>query len=310
MSIYEAALRGDVASVTAALAAGVGVNAPDLFGNTALHYACMAGHAKCAKLLLAAGAHPMAQLERSLFVGPGSTPLHAAAAGSSDGCLACAAALLAAGADPCAPNEDAQTPLHVASGHGSLLTVRLLLEAAPHAALLKDGSGNTPLEAAAEGANSFMFSAYTRKRCAITAGYLVNHLALLPEGVQQLQDALLPALAASLHCQKEQWTMPLPCTGLGALLPAALQQSEAQVAWLVRHLPHAEQQRLRTFALCLGAAGRRGLLPLLPSPITHHLLALCAAHPGQCEVLQEQQHVLQRYQREQWRWWLTQFWKS
>lgn len=62
-----------------------------------------------------------------------------------------------------------------------------------------------------------------------------------------------------------------------------LRRSEAEAAQLVRHLPVADQQRLRTLALCLGAAARRGLLPPLPPDITRLLL--------EATVQQRQQEV-------------------
>jgi hypothetical protein len=51
--------------------------------------------------------------------------------------------------------------------------------------------------------------------------------------------------------------MPRQCPGLGLALPAALAHSASQASSLVRHLPAADAQRLRTFALCLARVQRR-----------------------------------------------------
>ena len=48
-----------------------------------------------------------------------------------------------------------------------------------------------------------------------------------------------------------------PCPGLGRALPATLACSADQAGRLVRRLPPADVQRLRTFLLCLGLLQRR-----------------------------------------------------
>ena len=82
-------------------------------------------------------------------------------------------------------------------------------------------------------------------------------------------DAALPLfgeVAARWPLPPELWRqlVPWPCPGLGAALPAVLARSVEEATCLVRHLPEAEQQRLRTAALCLGRAQRVHEVPLPP----------------------------------------------
>jgi Ankyrin repeats (3 copies) len=57
-SLIQAAKRGDIAAVEAALAAGVPIDARDPTGATALWYAAWLGHSTVTERLLAAGANP------------------------------------------------------------------------------------------------------------------------------------------------------------------------------------------------------------------------------------------------------------
>ncbi len=111
-----------------------------------------------------------------------------------------------------------------------------------------------------------------------------------------LARSLYPALVARCPLTPEQWAqVPVACPCLGTALPAVLRRSEAEAALLVRHLPSREQQCLRTLALSLGAAQRRGQLPSLPLPIVNGLLAEGTAHYA--VVWPNQQHAQQSRQR-------------
>ena len=138
--IHDAAKKGDVAAITAALDAGADINAVD-GGGTPLYFAVRRGHLEATKLLIERGADVNAAtnfgpallaavakskielinllLEKgadpnSAF--DGNTVLHAAARLS---CLDCLKALIAAGADVNAQSRGAETPLHLARRHGS-----------------------------------------------------------------------------------------------------------------------------------------------------------------------------------------------
>lgn len=54
--IYEAARAGDVDRLAYLIESGVNVNARDRWDSVALYYACLAGHAEAARMLLRAGA--------------------------------------------------------------------------------------------------------------------------------------------------------------------------------------------------------------------------------------------------------------
>ncbi|TGQ28082.1 ankyrin repeat domain-containing protein [Mesorhizobium sp. M00.F.Ca.ET.216.01.1.1] len=138
-AIHDAAMKGDVAAITAALDAGADVDESD--GNaTPLYFAVWMGHIEAAKLLIERGADVNAQT----ILGP---PLMAAigegkidllnlllerdADPNSDngsesalhvavilGCLDCVKALVEAGADVNAKTMDGKTPLHLAKRKG------------------------------------------------------------------------------------------------------------------------------------------------------------------------------------------------
>ena len=55
-----------------------------------------------------------------------------------------------------------------------------------------------------------------------------------------------------------------PCPGLGRALPAALACSDDQARQVVRRLPPAEAQRLRTFALCVARVQQQQHQPIWP----------------------------------------------
>ena len=96
-----------------------------------------------------------------------------------------------------------------------------------------------------------------------------------------LAHQLLPAFIADrLPLTDAQWALipiaPLP--GLCRILPAALACSVDQAGQLVRRLPLADAQRLRTAALCLAARphlSEHSSEPLhLPAVAVSHILSL------------------------------------
>ncbi|NWH37116.1 ASB10 protein, partial [Chloropsis hardwickii] len=108
-------------------------------GSTALHAACAAARAACARLLLRAGADPEAVSEG------GYRPLHLCKSPDS---IECVRQLLQHGASVNSQTEEENdTALHVASRHGLAEHVQLLLH---HGAELevKNKEGQTPLNAA------------------------------------------------------------------------------------------------------------------------------------------------------------------
>ncbi|KAM7069882.1 ankyrin repeat and SOCS box protein 10 isoform 1-T1 [Acridotheres tristis] len=109
-------------------------------GRTALHAACAASSAACARLLLRAGAHPEALSD------DGYRPLHLCCKSSDS--IECVRLLLQHGASVNSQTEEENdTALHVASRHGLAEHVQLLLH---HGAELevKNKEGQTPLNAA------------------------------------------------------------------------------------------------------------------------------------------------------------------
>jgi cytochrome c len=139
--IHDAAKKGDVPAIVAALAAGANVNESDGWA-TPLYYAIRRGQENAAKLLIARGADVNLTTESSgppihgaverksgnlvkLLLASGANPnavfkaksaLYLAAAA---GCLECVEALVEAGADVNALNEDRATAMHAAKlvGH-------------------------------------------------------------------------------------------------------------------------------------------------------------------------------------------------
>ena len=115
--IHEAAKKGDLAALTAALKAGTDVNAIG-GGATPLYYAAIRGHLEAAKLLIAHGADVNTKTKFG-------SPLMAAAARDRPELVNL---LLANGADPNAEPES-QTALHVAAERGCLGCVKALVDA-------------------------------------------------------------------------------------------------------------------------------------------------------------------------------------
>lgn len=239
------------------------------YGLTALHQACYRGHLACVGLLLAAGASPNARTSS------GFTPLHHAV---SAGYTACASALLAAGADPGAVNEFGRSALFYAAHNNYAAGVRLLFEAAPLTASAKDQYGLTPLEMA------FRAMSFDTVRCLLELGPLPPVGELL-EQLQEARDRHSPAAVLPLYTTlvarqpltPAEWEqLPGLCPGLGTVLPAVLERSEAEAGLLVSHLPPTDRKRLRPAALRLARAQRkRGVA--LPADIVRLLLVAAVA---------------------------------
>ena len=138
-AIHDAAMKGDVAAITAALDAGAGIDESDGTA-TPLYFAVWMGHIEAAKLLIERGADVNAQttlgpplmaavgkgkidllnllLERDADPNSnrgGESALHVAV---NLGCLDCVKALVEAGADVNAKTKDGKTPLHLAKRTG------------------------------------------------------------------------------------------------------------------------------------------------------------------------------------------------
>ncbi len=135
--IHDAAKKGDVAAITAALEAGANINESDGWA-TPLWYAARRGQEEAAKLLIARGA------DVNLATKSSGPPLHGAierknpilvkmllASGANpnatnsalymavkSGCFECVTALVDAGADVNAPNDIREPPIHPAKSIG------------------------------------------------------------------------------------------------------------------------------------------------------------------------------------------------
>lgn len=253
---------------------------------TALFKACAAGHAECAALLLGAGADPNAVTDPDLpqNIG-GRRPLHAAACSGS---AACISALLKAGAEPAALDSALRPPLYYAALFCRADTVRLLLRAAPQAALMRDRWGEHALHQCSFCADPGSLSppqAIQVAQCLLAEAPLppaLESLAVLRRVLSRAPHEwalpLFALLVARQPLTPADWELvPQPCPGLGSALPAVLARSDFEARLLVAHLPFEERQRLRTLALCLARAQRSGQLVQLPTTLNWRLLALSAA---------------------------------
>ena len=83
-------------------------------------------------------------------------------------------------------------------------------------------------------------------------------LAALCSADTDLALQLLPSyIAKHFPLTSSQWALiPSPQPGLGSVLPVALASSVSQARQLLRRLPPATAQRLRTFALCVARLQR------------------------------------------------------
>jgi cytochrome c len=118
-AIHDAAKKGDVAAIAAALDAGAGVNDSDKLGKaTALYYSVTAGHLEATRFLISRGADVTQASKWGVPV------LNAAFKGYSE----ILKLLLSKGADPNS-SFDTETALHMAADKGCLECVKILVEA-------------------------------------------------------------------------------------------------------------------------------------------------------------------------------------
>ena len=160
--------------------------------------------------------------------------------------------LLAAPHTAMAVDAEGSTPLHLAAAGGHALAAVLLLAAAPETARAPNTRGRLPLHCWQQALHR---QHANTARCLGPAAEVLQ--ALLRHGQGALP--LFPDfVVARLPLSAVEWDlMPRQCPGLGLALPAALAHSASQASSLVRHLPAADAQRLRTFALCLARVQRR-----------------------------------------------------
>jgi ankyrin repeat protein len=131
-----AAKSGDAAAVRALVQQRADVNAPEVDGTTALHWAVRSGDADLVGVLLRAGAKAAATNRY------GMTPLLLAA---SNGHAAIVDALLKAGAKADGVGPEGETPLMLAARSGSAAAVNLLLEAGASVHAKEQWHGQTAL---------------------------------------------------------------------------------------------------------------------------------------------------------------------
>jgi cytochrome c len=125
-AIHDAAKKGDVAAIMAALDSGANVNEIDgadvnlasKWGGAPILRAAWQGHYDILNLLLASGANPNSQFKTD-------TALHKAA---ERGCLDCVKILVEAGADVNAVNDRREPPIHFAKMKGHSAVANYLLE--------------------------------------------------------------------------------------------------------------------------------------------------------------------------------------
>ena len=139
--VADAAMRGDSAAVRALLTAHADVNAPQLDGATALHWAVFRGNQEMVDVLLRGGANVKAANRE------GATPLWLAGV---NGDAAIMAALITAGADPNEHLPLGRTPLMVASRTGSVAAMKVLLDHGADVNAKDTLRGTTPLMWAAD----------------------------------------------------------------------------------------------------------------------------------------------------------------
>jgi ankyrin repeat protein len=135
--VADAAMRGDRSAVRAALARKADVNAAQLDGSTALHWAAERDDLEVADLLIRTGARVAARTRE------GVTPLQLAA---TNGSAAMIDRLLKAGADPNAPMTAAgDTALMMTARTGKSDAIRVLAEAGANVNAKESWGGTTPL---------------------------------------------------------------------------------------------------------------------------------------------------------------------
>jgi uncharacterized protein len=139
--VADAAMRGDKAAVRALLAKKADVNAPQVDGATALHWAVFHGDKELVQVLVRAGANVKAANRE------GATPLWLA---SVIGDASILSALIEGGADPNETLPLGRTPLMIASRTGKLDAMKVLLDHGADVNAKETLRGTTPLMWAAD----------------------------------------------------------------------------------------------------------------------------------------------------------------
>lgn len=135
--VADAAMRGDETAVHVLLEKKADVNAPQIDGTTALHWAVRANDLHLVDILLKAGAHVSAANES------GATPMQLAAI---NGNAAILQRLIQAGADPNAPlSQTGDTALMLAARTGKVDAVRMLLDHGANVNAIETWGGTTAL---------------------------------------------------------------------------------------------------------------------------------------------------------------------
>jgi len=116
--LIEAAKKSDAKAVRSLIAARVDVNATELDGSTALHWAAQRDNVEIVGLLLAAGANAKTATRYNI------TPLYFAATNGNADVME---RLLKAGADPNGPSEEGETPIMTAALTGKVDAIKVLL---------------------------------------------------------------------------------------------------------------------------------------------------------------------------------------
>lgn len=132
--LHEAAISGRTTVLKAGLERGVDVSRSDVYGRIPLHYACMHGRVEMVRTLLEASAGTVDLMDHDNF-----TPLIHSITKDQ---LLCAEVLLHAKARIDPASESDHIPLNLACQHGSMPTVKMLLEM--NARLLPDAEGLYP----------------------------------------------------------------------------------------------------------------------------------------------------------------------
>ena len=136
-AVADAAMRGDKAAVRALIEKKSDVNAAQVDGTTALHWAVRADDLELTEMLLKAGAQPSAANQS------GATPMLLSA---MNGNAAILERLIQAGADPNAPlSQTGDTALMIAARTGKLDAVRALVDHGGEVNAKESWGGTTPL---------------------------------------------------------------------------------------------------------------------------------------------------------------------